>query len=317
MAVVGLDGKWLRVNRAVTRLLGYQEAELQQLTLQQVIHAADREVEAPLARQLLQGDVPQCESERRCLHKDGRTVWMFLSVALARDHHGTPAVFVVQMQDITARKKAETARKMLLRLPVALHYVAGFDGYFKELSPSWEAFLGYPMEYLFSIPYLQLVHPEDRERTRAEAARVESGQNAFLFENRYLHADGSSRWLLWTSLTSREEKLIYGVALDYTARKNAELALQESLQEKERLLTELRAAQEETQSLRDRLLTICAWTKQIQHEGRWISVDEFLTDHLHLQLTHGISEEAMRQALGEVQSSESESDEGEEKSAEG
>jgi PAS domain S-box-containing protein len=299
MALVGLDGKWLRVNQAVCRLLGYTEAELQKRTLQDITHPDDLQPGTPLCKQLLSGSIPQFESERRCLHKDDRIVWLLLSVALARDHRGQPAVFVVQMQDITARKQAETARKMMLRLPVALHYVAGFDGYFKELSPSWADFLGYPIEHLLATPFMRLVHPDDRERTLEEIGRVVEGKNTFLFENRYLHADGSTRWLLWTSITSPEEKLIYGIALDYTARKEAELALHDSLQEKERLLTELRDAQRESQSLRDRLLTICAWTKQIQHEGRWVPVDEFLTDHLHLHLTHGISEEAMRDALSQ------------------
>ena len=61
--------------------------------------------------------------------------------------------------------------------------------------------------------------------------------------------------------------------------------------ESERQLSEAAA---EIEALRNGLLKICAWTKRIEIDGRWISVDEFLSDHLHLKLTHGMSLEGAR-----------------------
>lgn len=300
MALVGLDGTWLRVNPALCGIVGYSAEELLKLTFQDITHPEDLAVDVAHLERLLRGEATQYEMEKRYLHKEGRIVWIHLSAALARTPAGEPWMFVSQIQDITARKRAEKARESLFRLPVALHFVAGFDGYFKELSPSWAELLGYPIAHLLEVPYLTLVHPEDREKTLDEAARTALGRNTFLFENRYLHADGSTRWLLWTSNSVAEDELVYGVALDYTARKAAELALQQSLAEQERLVEELRAAQRESLALREGLLTVCAWTKRVQHDGRWMSIDEFLSKYLHLQLTHGISEEGRSTVLADM-----------------
>ncbi len=299
-ALVGLDGTWLRVNQALCEIVGYAEEELLKLTFQDITHPDDLAGDVALVQQLLRGESSHYELEKRYLHKDGRIVWINLSATLTRTPEGEPWVFLSQIQDITARKRAEKAREALFRLPVALHFVAGFDGYFKELSPSWAELLGYPIAHLLSLPYLALVHPDDRQLTLDEAARTMRGKNSFLFENRYLHADGSTRCLLWTSSSVAEDELIYGVALDYTARKAAEQALQQTLAEKERLLEELRAAQQESLALREGLLTVCAWTKRIKHDGRWMSMDEFLSSYLHLQVTHGISDEGMKSAMADV-----------------
>jgi len=104
-------------------------------------------------------------------------------------------------------------------------------------------------------------------------------------------------------VTAPKEKLIYGVALDYTKRKEAELKLAQTVKELEEVLAELHASQEQINKLQEGLITICAWTKQIFHQGNWIPVDEFLSQHLKLRLTHGISYEAigmMRENLAQT-----------------
>jgi PAS domain S-box-containing protein len=187
-------------------------------------------------------------------------------------------------------------------LPVALHFVAGFDGYFKKLAPSWGELLGYSMEELLAQPYLAFVHPEDVERTRAEAVRYVEGYPTTLFENRYLHRDGTYRWLLWASAAVHEEQCICGVALDYTPRKLGELALGEALAEKSRLLGELHASTQTIQALQKGLVKVCAWTKQVQHEGRWMPPEEFLSNHLHINVSHGISEAAREKFVEDLRS---------------
>lgn len=67
-----------------------------------------------------------------------------------------------------------------------------------------------------------------------------------------------------------------------------------------RLLAEVRKSSEEITELRSRVQVVCAWSKQIKVEGKWITFDEFLTKHLHVQLSHGISPESLNQLLKEV-----------------
>ena len=106
--------------------------------------------------------------------------------------------------------------------------IAGFDGYFKLLNPAWEKNLGYSREELTREPYLHFVHPEDRERTTAEAAKLTTGVDTVSFENRYRCKDGSYKWLLWVSTTDFHTQLLYAAARDITDRKNAEEELQQA-----------------------------------------------------------------------------------------
>ena len=106
--------------------------------------------------------------------------------------------------------------------------IAGTDGYFKHVNPAWETTFGYTKEEVLSRPYLEFVHPDDREATIAEATNIASGRSTLSFENRYRCKDGSYRWLLWSAVVRPERGLIYCTAADVTERKReaARLAAQ-------------------------------------------------------------------------------------------
>ena len=72
-----------------------------------------------------------------------------------------------------------------------------FDGYFKQLNPAWQATLGYSASELAARPFLEFVHPDDRDATMAAAARLAEIDVLVAFENRYRCRDGSYKWLLW------------------------------------------------------------------------------------------------------------------------
>jgi PAS domain S-box-containing protein len=97
-----------------------------------------------------------------------------------------------------------------------------FSGYFKRLSPSWEATLGFTRAELMSKPFIEFVHPDDRARTLEQNRRVRDGGQARAFENRYLCRDGSFRWLMWNAAPDGDRKVIYSVARDITDRKRAD-----------------------------------------------------------------------------------------------
>jgi PAS domain S-box-containing protein len=105
MAMVGLDGRWLRVNDAACRITGYAREELLELTFADITHPDDRELSRAQSRRLLAGEIPHYVLEKRYLRKDGSTVWVRISVALARDASGAPHMFVGALEDITAQKR--------------------------------------------------------------------------------------------------------------------------------------------------------------------------------------------------------------------
>ena len=110
-------------------------------------------------------------------------------------------------------------------LSLNLLCIAGVDGYFKYVNPAWETTLGYSQEELLSRPYLDFVHPDDRDATVAEASHIASGRSTISFENRYVCKDGSVKWLLWSAVAHPEKGLIYAVGVDFTDRKREEARL--------------------------------------------------------------------------------------------
>lgn len=105
--------------------------------------------------------------------------------------------------------------------------VAGFDGYFKRLNAVWEATLGYTQVEMADRPFIEFVHPDDREATLSAAAQLAEGNKVLSFENRYLCKDGSYRWLLWNATSSTANQLMYATARDISDRKRAETELKQ------------------------------------------------------------------------------------------
>ena len=115
-----------------------------------------------------------------------------------------------------------------LDLSIDMFCIAGFDGFFKSLNPSFEKTLGFTTKELMAKPYLEFIHPDDRPATVVEKDGLKQGKATFAFENRYLCKDGSYKWLLWNAVSVSEQETIYAVARDITARKHAEALLRES-----------------------------------------------------------------------------------------
>ncbi len=130
-----------------------------------------------------------------------------------------------QSQAIRERRRAEEELDQLFTLSLDMLCIAGFDGYFKRINPAWEGTLGIPKEELLSRPYIDFVHPDDREATINEAKKMDQGELTISFENRYRSADGTYLWLLWNATPNRSSKLIFAVARDITQRKQTERRL--------------------------------------------------------------------------------------------
>src|ERR1019366_1576633 len=77
--------------------------------------------------------------------------------------------------------KLETGNRFM-DLSVDMFCVAGFDGFFKNLNPSFEKILGFTTEELLQKPYVEFIHPDNRQATVAEAARLENGEVTLVFE---------------------------------------------------------------------------------------------------------------------------------------
>jgi PAS domain S-box-containing protein len=126
---------------------------------------------------------------------------------------------------------AGTARsgelERLVDLAVDMLCVATMSGRFLVVNPAWFLTLGYHEHDLRGRRAIDLTHPDDRERTLAETAKlITPGVELTDFENRFLHSDGSYRWLVWGARSDGER--MYAVARDVTERKRVEERMQEA-----------------------------------------------------------------------------------------
>ena len=155
------------------------------------------------------------------------TRWVFTAVSLGVVMGLTSAI-------VARRTKADRRARRFFDLSHDMLCTADMNGYFVELNSAWKDCLGYGTEELRAAPFIELVHPEDRARTEAEAAGLFEGEETVGFENRYLAKDGSWHWLRWSSTLAADESLVYARATDITQLKRVE-------SERENLLTEVAA----------------------------------------------------------------------------
>ena len=159
---------------------------------------------------------------------DGRSIHVSFSAAYYKDENGKVLGTEGIIRDITHRKEAEEAMIKSDRIfthSIDLLCIAGFDGYFKTLNPSWSRILGWSIDELLSKPWTEFVHPDDRDITVNARLNLVDGKDVYQFENRYICKDGSYRWLSWNSYPYQKEKVIYAVARDITERKLLDLKL--------------------------------------------------------------------------------------------
>ena len=137
---------------------------------------------------------------------------------------GTPGTEAART---VARGRAEDDR--FFDLSLDLLTAVGFDGRFKRVNPSWERTLGWTEDELLARPYLEVIHPDDRARTAAEAQRLAQERSAVSdFEIRLTHRDGSHRWIAFSAAADDHEELLYVVGRDVTDHKRADAALRDS-----------------------------------------------------------------------------------------
>jgi len=109
MALVGYDGRWLRVNRALCEILGYSDQELLATNFQSLTHPDDLDADLSYSQRVFAGQLRVYHNEKRYIHKQGRVVWVTLTASAVPDASGKVSYGIAQVQDITAKKNAEAA----------------------------------------------------------------------------------------------------------------------------------------------------------------------------------------------------------------
>jgi PAS domain S-box-containing protein len=117
------------------------------------------------------------------------------------------------------RKRAEEELDRFFTLSLDLLCVASFKGYFIRVNESWERVLGFTREEMLTRPFMEFIHPDDRDASLGAVSQLSTGADLIAFENRYLCRDGSYRWIQWTAVPLADRDVIYATGRDVTEAK--------------------------------------------------------------------------------------------------
>lgn len=255
IALVALDGHWLRVNRKLSQIVGYTGQELNALTFQDITHPDDLDADIASVGQILAGQIATYSMEKRYFRKDGNIVWINLTVALARHEDGTPDYFIAVVEDIQRRKETEEALKASEAELKAAQRMAGIG--------SWSWYIPGDV-HVWSEEIYRIfgrdpatppaLYPAVQQYFTAQsweylAAAVEAALahgEAYQRDVEVVRADGTHRWITARGEASRdgEGKVVelHGTVQDITGRKHAEDAIRALNEDLERRV-EVRTAE--------------------------------------------------------------------------
>ncbi|MGE5407995.1 MAG: PAS domain S-box protein [Syntrophothermus sp.] len=201
MAIVDLEGRAIRANAALCRLLGYSEEQLRGMRFAEFTHPDDLAATFEGDERLLRGEAPDYQLEKRYIRADGGTMWALISVSLDRHADGDPDHYIVHVQDVTLRRRMQedlSGAAAADRLDRDLVCAVTAEGLLARLGGPWQEVLGHGEKGLSSRPLADLVHPDDRAAALGELARVRETGAPGRFRCRLRTEVGGWAWLQWS-----------------------------------------------------------------------------------------------------------------------
>jgi PAS domain S-box-containing protein len=275
MALMGLEGRFLAVNAALCEIVGYNEADLLNLTFQDITYPDDLDADLANAQRLLEGAIRSYQMEKRYFHKQGRVIWILLSGALVRSPAGAPLYFIAQIQDITERKRMETAlreseerfSRAFLASPIGIAITRLADGVFIDANEHYAHIFGYTRDELIGRSSLGIsLYADPAERDTLVRWLQEQG---FVreWETQFRDKAGGVHDVLFSleTITVQGEAAILTSLSDITARKQVERALAQRTRDLERSNADLDSfASVVAHDLRAPLTTLIGFAELLQ-----------------------------------------------------
>ncbi|PZQ58134.1 MAG: hypothetical protein DI570_18500 [Phenylobacterium zucineum] len=227
-ALVRPGGGFEKVNDALAAIVGYTPAELQSLTFQQITHADDLDRDLELLEQLVAGQIPAYQMDKRYVRQDGSLVWVNLSVSIIRARDGSPKRFIAQVQDLTARMEAEARYKLMAENARDMIVTTDRRGKTTFVSASCRAITGWTPAEALGRSGEEYVHPEDLPLVREAFARTARGEGGERIRWRGWNR-AETRWIWLESspsvLTERDDFCFVDVVRDISGQVAQEEAL--------------------------------------------------------------------------------------------
>jgi PAS domain S-box-containing protein len=240
MTVVAPDGKWLRVNDAYCRMLGYERDELLGMSFRDLTHPDDVAEDDKFVADVAAGRGDSLERERRYLHRDGSIVWVHVHAEVIRDQAGEPLYALSHLQDITDRKRSEQRlrdserrlRSVVDNTP-SLVYVKGRDYRYQLVNSEFERVFGVRSDWIVGRRDEEILPASAVGQARAKDRHVlDKGQ--VLQEEITVKRAGQERVLLTVRFPLFDEQgaieAVGAMSTDITERQIEERSKREHLQ---------------------------------------------------------------------------------------
>lgn len=281
MAVVSASGHLLATNPALTRFVGCPEADLVGRHFADLTHPDDVGVFEEWAGSVVEGDGDSGSLEVRYLHRDGYTVWGRVTVAPVRDETGVLTQVVAEIEDVSARRRAEAAareseERFRLAFDSAASGMALVDpatGRFLEMNRAGCEMLRYTEQEILGLTIQDVTAVEDRESSIARFRKVITGEvPSSRAELRYVRGDGTTAVaMISTALVhdddGRPRHLVANV-IDITEQVEAQERLRQLLDSKDRLIASV------SHELRTPLTAVLGFAEFLRDSEDLLSPDE-------------------------------------------
>jgi diguanylate cyclase (GGDEF)-like protein/PAS domain S-box-containing protein len=184
IALVDLDGRWLRVNRTLCQIVGFTEAELLARSFQDITHPSDLDIDLEQVGRVMRGELDHYTLEKRYIHADGHHVWVRLAVSLALDATGAPLHFIAHVEDVTEQRRTSQRLERIIASARDAFVSIDVAGRITEWNRAAEEMFGWTRAEALGLPSERLIVPEHRNTVMDGLRRVaENGETALLDDN--------------------------------------------------------------------------------------------------------------------------------------
>jgi PAS domain S-box-containing protein len=239
MSVVGLDGRWLMINDAYLRMLGYRREEIAQASFCDFTHPDDVDVDRQFMAAAIAGELDSHDREKRYVCKNGSILWARTRGELIRDEAGEPLYFVSHVQDVSERRAAEqqlrdserTLRSVIDNTP-SMMSVKDSDFRYQLVNREFEKFFGVSSDWIVGRTDANILPASAIEGIHAADRLVLGGQT--IQEEETVVRKGQKRVFLTTRFPLLDEqgeiRSVCVASTDVTERRQEEHARRERLQ---------------------------------------------------------------------------------------